>query len=172
VKIVAREIAHKTDVGGVVLCRAEAAEVEAAHARVLANVRALRPEVRQLDVLVEERITAPGLELVVTVRRDAAMGLVTVIGRGGVHVEIDRDYAVHAGLVDERDVAVLVAGLRCAPLISGHRGRPPLALGALAAAVVRLQAGVLARDVTEIELNPVLLTAGDAWVLDALVLSG
>lgn len=169
VKIVAREIAHKTEVGGVALCGHEAADVEAAYASVLANVRSRRPDVRPAGVLVEERITEPGLELVVTVRRDPAMGLVTVIGRGGVQVEVDRDFAVHVGLLGEGGLAALVDGLRCAPLIRGHRGLPPLALESLALAVTRLQAAMRSAPVAEIELNPVLLTRDALWVLDALV---
>ena len=168
VKIVSPALPHKTDVGGVVLCEPGTAAAAAAHARVLENVRAHRPGLQPLGVLVEERITAPGLELVVTVRRSAAMGLVTVIGRGGEQVEVDPDVVVHVGQLVPADLPALLAGLRCAPLLRGHRGRAPLALSALADAVVRLQQALLGQSLAEVELNPVRLTADKAWVLDAL----
>lgn len=168
VKVVSPVLPHKTDVGGVVLCEPGAAAAAAAHGRVLDNVAAHRPGLQPLGVLVEERITAPGLELVVTVRRSAAMGLVTVIGRGGEQVEVDPDVVVHVGRLESADVPALLAGLRCAPLLRGHRGCTPLALHALADAVGRLQQAVLARPLAEVELNPVRLTADKAWVLDAL----
>lgn len=168
VKIVSPALPHKTEVGGVVLCEPGAAAATAAHARVLESVRAHRPGLQPLGVLVEERIAAPGLELVVTVRRSAAMGLVTVVGRGGEQVEVDPDVVVHVGELDPADLPALLAGLRCAPLLRGHRGRAPLALPALAEAVGRLQRAVLASPLAEVELNPVRLTPDTTWVLDAL----
>lgn len=168
VKIVSPLLAHKTEVGGVVLCSANAVDVAAAHAQVLAAARRHRPDVEPQGVLVEARVVAPGLELVVTVRRDPTMGLITVIGRGGVQVEVDPDCVVHVGRLQPGSLPPLLDRLRCAPLLRGHRGRPRLAMAALEADVRRLQAAVLQADVGEIELNPVLLTADAAWVLDAL----
>ncbi len=169
VKIVSPALAHKTEVGGVLLCNADPSAVAAAHAQVRANVRRHRPEVQPVGVWVEERIAAPGLELLITVRLDPAMGLVTVIGRGGVNVEVDRDVVVQVGGLREGHLLTLVQGLRCAPLLSGHRGRPPLALAALERTVRRLHQAVLEAGIAEVELNPVLLTQDAAWVLDALV---
>lgn len=169
VKIVSPELPHKTDVGGVALAGSEGEAVASAFARVLANVQAHRPGLTPLGVLVEERITTPGLELVVTVRRNPTMGLVTVIGRGGVHVEVDPDLAVHVGLLDDDALDAMLSRLRCAPLLGAHRGRPSLATPALGRALGGLQHAVLAAAIDEVELNPVLLTADSAWVLDGLV---
>jgi hypothetical protein len=97
------------------------------------------------------------------------MGLVTVIGRGGVHVEVDRDFVIHVGGLPKGQLPALVNALRCAPLLYGHRGRPPLAMDALDRTVRQLHRAVLEAGVSEVELNPVLLTQDAAWVLDALV---
>ncbi len=168
VKIVSPQLPHKSDVGGVELCGSDPTEVVATRQRVLDAVRSHRPDVEPLGVLVEERIGQAGLELIVTVRRDQTLGLVTVIGRGGVQVEVDRDLVIHVGVLLEDEVLRLVQGLRCAPLMTGYRGRQALALSTLARTVVRLQQAVLGTAVSEVELNPVLLTQHDAWILDAL----
>ena len=169
VKIVSPLLAHKTEVGGVALCGAEPAAVASTYSRVVADVHRHRPDVLPLGVWVEERITAAGLELVITVRRDPAMGLVTVIGRGGVQVEVDPDFVVHVGRLVEGKLPSLIGGLRCAALLHGHRGQPRLALDALERDIRRLQQAALRTGIREIELNPVKLTAEAAWVLDALV---
>ena len=168
VKIVSPLLAHKTEVGGVALCDGDAAAVAEACSRVRADVHRHRPDVLPLGLWVEERIATPGLELVITVRRDPAMGLVTVIGRGGVQIEVDPDYVVHVGRLAAGGLPTLLGGLRCAPLLHGHRGQPRLALDALERDIRRLQAAVLQTGVREIELNPVKLTSAAAWVLDAL----
>ena len=168
VKIVSPLLAHKTEVGGVALCDGDAAAVAEACSRVRADVHRHRPDVQPLGLWVEERIATPGLELVITVRRDPAMGLVTVIGRGGVQIEVDPDYVVHVGRLAAGGLPTLLGGLRCAPLLHGHRGQPRLAIDALERDIRRLQAAVLQTGVREIELNPVKLTSAAAWVLDAL----
>jgi acyl-CoA synthetase (NDP forming) len=167
-KVVAAALAHKSDVGGVVLCDARTEPVDAAAARMLAGVAERRPGLRPDGLLVERRIDGPGLELLVTVRRDPVLGWVTVVGRGGVQVEVDRDVALHVGRLPADALPALLARLRCAPLLGAFRGRPPLATGALADAIERLQHAADAAGLSELELNPVLLTVDRAWVLDAL----
>lgn len=168
VKIVSPAVAHKSEVGGVALCGGGAEAVARTRLGVLEAVRLHRPDVQPLGVLVEERIADPGLEMIVTVRQDPTLGLVTVIGKGGVAVEVDRDIVVHVGALAREQVAELLADLRCAPLLGGFRGRPALAVDALAQAVVGLQNAILSSSLTEVELNPVLLTADRAWILDGL----
>jgi acetyltransferase len=97
------------------------------------------------------------------------MGLVTVVGRGGVQIEVDRDYAVHIGRLSSGDLDLVLADLRCASLFGPFRGRPALAISELARAVEILQEAVMDAGLDEIEINPLLLTPHKAWILDALV---
>lgn len=168
VKIVSAAVPHKTEVGGVILCPNDQTAVEAAYRKVLQALRTNKPDITAEGVLVESLVDDKGLELVVTVRRSANMGMVTVVGRGGVQVEIDPDVVVHVGMLDESDVTGLVDGLRCAALFRGHRGGPALNEKALGRTLVRLQRALLDADLSELEINPLLLTPGEAWVLDAL----
>lgn len=167
-KIVSPALPHKSDVGGVALCRDPDADIAGCYADLCARVRAHAPAVEPEGVLVEELVSEPGVELFVTMRRDAIYGAVTVLGRGGLAIEADRDYVVHVGLLTEADVLPLLRALRCAPLLGAFRGRAPLAREALARDLVRLQQALLASALSELELNPVLLTTQHAWILDAL----
>jgi hypothetical protein len=65
----------------------------------------------------------------------------------------------------------MVAGLRCAPLLAGWRGRPPVASNRLADLVSRVSQLVAARpDIVEIELNPVRVGTDAALPVDALII--
>lgn len=167
-KIVSSQISHKSDVGGVLECAADLGEIGGGFESLLATVRSHRPDAELEGVLVEERIRDGGIELFVTVRRDPVFDLVTVVGRGGIQIEVDRDYVVHVGRLRAADLPVLLGGLRCAPLLGSYRNRPAPALDALAAAIERLQEALTDTDLQEIEINPLLLTPNNAWVLDAL----
>lgn len=170
-KIVSSELPHKSDVGGVVLCKDGAIGVAHRFDTMLAQVRACVPNVLLEGVLIEEMIDEPGLELFITLRRDPVYGMVTVIGRGGTDIEVERDYVVHVGQLQESEVPQLLGRLRCAPLLGPFRGRPPLAQDELAQSLVLLQTAMLSTNLVELELNPVMLTRGTAWVLDALATS-
>jgi len=168
-KIVSPDVHHKSEVGGVVPCSAEPGDVVTAFHQILSDVSRHRPEAKLDGVLVEERLSAEGVELFVTVRRDPIMGLVTVIGRGGVQIEVDRDYVVHVGRLSSGDLDKMISRLRCALLFGVFRGRPALAISELARTLEILQEAVLDAGLAEIEINPLLLTSHKAWILDALV---
>jgi succinyl-CoA synthetase beta subunit len=64
----------------------------------------------------------------------------------------------------------MIEGLRSARLLRGFRGRAAVDVPALARQVARLCDAFLARsDLAEIEINPLAVRGGQAWVLDAVV---
>ena len=65
----------------------------------------------------------------------------------------------------------MLEGLRCAPLLHGWRGRPPVDVAALAELVVSVSHLVAhRRDIAEIELNPVRVTASGVLAVDGLIM--
>jgi acetate---CoA ligase (ADP-forming) len=64
----------------------------------------------------------------------------------------------------------MLGRLRIAPLLRGWRGRPAVDVDALAQVVVTVsQLIVQRRDIAEIELNPIRVTAAGPLAVDALV---
>ena len=90
VKIASPDLLHKSEVGGVVVCRNEPAAVREAVARVLASARGASPDARIRGVLVAERVrfrAGTGRELLAAFRHDPAFGPVVVLGTGGLDTE-------------------------------------------------------------------------------------
>jgi acyl-CoA synthetase (NDP forming) len=149
---------HKSDAGGVVVGIANGAELEAAYRRLPAGPCSLE-RMAPLD---------DGLELIVGVRRDPRFGPVLLVGLGGVFAEVFRDVAVALAPVDPDEAERLLRSLRCAPLLEGARGRPPLDLAAAARAASALShLAAQAPWLAELEVNPLLVTAEGAVGLDA-----
>jgi acyl-CoA synthetase (NDP forming) len=123
------------------------------------------------ELSVEE--TAPvadGVELLVGVKRDRRFGPVVLVGLGGIYAEILEDVAVALAPVAEDESGRLLRSLRCAPLLLGARGRPPLALAEAARAVAAVsRAAAASPTVAEIEVNPLLLLPERVLGLDARV---
>jgi hypothetical protein len=76
-----------------------------------------------------------GVELLVGTRRDHRFGPIVLVGLGGVYAEILNDVAVALAPVDADGARELFLCLRCAALITGARGRPALAVAAVAEVV-------------------------------------
>lgn len=160
VKAVALE--HKSDAGGVVLGVRDAEHLEAVTADLWGRFGA-----HPLSV---EAMADPsgGVELLVGCVRDPRFGPVAVVGLGGVHTEILTDVAAALAPLDAGEAETLLRSLRGAPLLTGARGRPPLDLGAAAAAVAALSRAAAAHPaVAELEVNPLLVTPSGAYGLDA-----
>jgi acyl-CoA synthetase (NDP forming) len=171
-KAQARDLPHKTEAGGVALGIADADALRLAYDRLHAAVAVARPDVR-LDGVLVERMSAPGIEIIVGARRDPDWGAVVVVGFGGVLVEILDDVRLMAPDVTEDDVVHELARLRGAKLFAGARGAPPADIAALAAIVAKVAALMRdVQDVMEIDLNPVMVCprGQGACALDALVI--
>ncbi|WP_406398219.1 acetate--CoA ligase family protein [Streptomyces sp. NBC_00879] len=154
--------AHKTEAGAVALNIADEGALRAAFARMRAATGAERYAV---EVMAEP---ANAVELIVGVRHDPAFGPVAMAGIGGVTAELLADTAVAlAPLTPERARALLLS-LRHAPLLTGWRGGPPVHLDAAAAALCALsRAAAEHPELSELEVNPLLVHPGGALALDA-----
>ncbi|MEU0484209.1 acetate--CoA ligase family protein [Streptosporangium sp. NPDC006013] len=165
-------LVHKSDAGAVRLGLSGPAEAASAAAEMLAGLvsRGITPD----GFLVEEQ-AAPGVELIVGVVRDPGFGPVLLAGLGGVWTEVMRDTALCLCPASEADARRMLASLRGAPLLHGHRGRPAVDSEALVGLLLAIggAGGVWERlDLGEFELNPVIATEEGVVAVDARYLPG
>ncbi len=160
---------HKTEVGGVGLDLRSADQVSTFATELLARMPGHR-------ILIEEMVVAEdSAELIVGARQDRRFGTVVLVGAGGVQAEILDDRAIGLGPLKEAGARELLGRLSIFPLFHGFRGRPPLDLEAVIRVVVGVSraADAVRKEVSELEINPVLVTPSAAIGLDAhLVLRG
>ena len=173
-KIVSPDIAHKTEVGGVIVGVRDQAQLEADYAALLARVARNAPKARIDGVLVAQ-MAQGGTELIVGSRNDPVFGPVVMVGLGGIYAEVMNDVALEIAPVDEAQALAMLRSLKTFPLLDGARGRPRADVQAAAAAVAALSrfAAAHADSVAEIDVNPLLVQdAGKgAHALDALLVA-
>jgi acyl-CoA synthetase (NDP forming) len=109
-------------------------------------------------------------EVLLGFRRDAQAGPVVVLGAGGVLAELLPPPVIRPAPLSRAEAEEMVAA---APLrhLRGFRGRPAGDLAALAEAVVAFSRLAALADITEAEINPLLVKPAGEGVLalDALV---
>jgi acetyl-CoA synthetase (ADP-forming) len=169
-KVISREVVHKSDAGGVRVGLADRASVLAAVSEMEESVLRAVPGAKIEGYSVQEMVRGEA-EVIVGVRRDEQFGPVVMVGLGGIAVEILNDVALATAPVSAQRVRELLATLRTAPLFRGARGRPPLDIDAIAATVERVSwlAADLGKRLVDLEVNPLIVRAAghSAFAVDA-----
>jgi acyl-CoA synthetase (NDP forming) len=171
-KIVSADIAHKTEIGGVLLNLADVESVRAAFAELMARAAARTPAARIDGVLVAPYVGG-GVEAILGVKRDPIFGPVVMFGLGGIFVEVLKDVALRLAPIDKPDALDMIAEIRGRAILEGARGQQPSDIDALADTLVNLSkfAAAHADDIESIDINPflVLPRGRGGYALDALV---
>lgn len=171
-KIVSPDIAHKTEVGGVVVGVRSEAQLADEYDSLLARVAQKAPRARIAGVLVAQ-MAQGGIELILGTKKDPVFGPVVMVGLGGIFAEVLRDVALQIAPVTQQQATQMLRSLKAFPLLDGARGRAKADVAAAARAVAALsQFAALHGDVvSEIDINPlVVMDQGQgAFALDALL---
>jgi acyl-CoA synthetase (NDP forming) len=114
IKIIADQISHKSDVGGVQLNLRNREAVAAAFEDMMTRIHKAYPEVKIDGVLVQPMVTG-GRELILGGRQDPQFGPVVLVGLGGIFVEIFGEVALRDKPSDIE--AVVEALLRTSQLL-------------------------------------------------------
>ncbi len=174
-KVCSRDIAHKTEVGGVsVGIRDEASlreQVQAMRDRIARQA----PEAAVQGYLVQ-RMEKGLIELMLGFRHDPLVGPIVVLGAGGITAELTPDVSVSMAPVNRERAVEMIGEVRATQLVRGFRGLPLGDCGALADAIVAFSALALHRAprIAEAEINPLFVkAAGDGVVgVDGLIVLG
>ncbi|MCC7369902.1 MAG: acetate--CoA ligase family protein [Chloroflexi bacterium] len=166
-KVLSRDLAHKTEAGGVRV-GVPVADVAAEATDLLVTVRERQPRARTDGVLVQEQILG-GVELILGFTRDPQIGPAILVGAGGVAAELYGDTVVRLPPISGPEARQMVARLTCYPLLTGYRGRHVADVRALAQAVVAFSELVesLGNRLVEAEINPLFVLPEGQGVLAA-----
>jgi acetyltransferase len=166
-KIVSKDVLHKSDAGGVRLNVTGLDAISRAIADITASVKRHAPAAEIAGVLAAP-MADKGVEVIVGVTRDPQFGPVIMLGLGGIFVEVIRDVVFRALPVSEADVEEMIGDLRYGKMLEGARGLPAVDKAALRELVLKV-AGLAGAhpEIAEIDLNPVICPAAGYVIADA-----
>jgi acetyltransferase len=171
-KIQSPDIPHKSEVGGVRVNIATKGEVFLAFEALLQNARKHRPDAAIQGVLVGP-MAKKGVEIIIGTMLDATFGPMIMVGLGGITTELFRDVIYRPVPVSAAEATAMLAELKAAPLLNGFRGAAKADIAALSQLIaqVSMLAAQYSADISEIEINPVLVhpQGQGVTVVDALV---
>ncbi len=157
VKVMARSVSHKSDVGGVIVGLETAREVRGAYYEMIDRLAGHDVSQDDLEGVLVQRMVSGGRETIVGTTFDPSFGPLVMFGLGGIHVEVLGDVVFRVHPVTDIDAVEMVRGVRGYRLLEGVRGEPGVDIGALEEVVQRVSAlvGDFPR-IVELDINPFL----------------
>jgi acetyltransferase len=168
-KIRARGVTHKSDVGGVALDLDSREAILRAAETMQSSLPARAPSAVLEGFTVSRMVRKPrAYELIVGAKTDPIFGPVILFGQGGTSVEVVRDSAVALPPLNALLAADLVSRTRVSKMLAGFRDHPPAKLDALYDALVRIAQLIADRpEIAELDINPLLTDEQGVLALDA-----
>jgi len=159
-KIVSAEIAHKSDVGGVILGIADRGEFE----------DKIRSMVQGGEPILVQKMETGLAEAIIGYRDDPVVGPLAMVGAGGILAELYNDVVLRLAPVDEAGALEMIGQVKGFAALRGYRGLPQGDVQSLARALVALSRLALCagRPVREAEANPVIVRREGVAAVDAL----
>jgi len=177
-KVVSPDIAHRSEVAGVMVNLEDAEEVRLAARDIAKRLEIYRPGARLAGYSVQRMIrrrgtgspNADALELVLGVAADAVFGPVIYFGHGGPAAQAIRDRAVTLPPLNMALAADLVSRTRVSRLLAGHAGERPADSHAVSSALVKLSQLVTdIPEVLELAVDPLFADEKGVLAMEARV---
>ena len=169
-KIVSKDILHKSDVGGVALDLLNRKEVIEAYEAILYNCRREMPEAKIEGVEISEMVQS-GVELIVGARIDPSFGPIVMCGLGGIYVEVMKDVSFRALPLDRKEVIDMIKRSNPIPFFWGSGAKRERTSHGLVDTIMKVGAVIQnCRGISDIEINPLVVDEKGVKAVDVRIL--
>jgi acyl-CoA synthetase (NDP forming) len=162
-KIVSKDIIHKSDVGGVAVGLSCEADIRKAFREIIRSVKKKRPQAKIDGVLVQKM--ASGIELIVGAKIDEQFGPVVMFGAGGVMVEVMNDVAFRVAPISAKEAEKMVRETMIYKILAGSRGKKYNTKG-VADTILKASKIITSKKIKELDFNPVIANQETAEIVD------
>jgi len=169
-KVVSKDILHKSDVGGVALDLVNKKEVIEAYEAIMYNCRTRQPNAKIEGVELSEMVT-PGVELIVGARVDRSFGPIVMVGLGGIYVEVMKDVSFRGLPLNREEVINMIKEIKSYPILLGVRGEKKKDIDTLVETIIKVGTILTqCRGMSDIEINPLVVYEKGVKGLDVRIL--
>lgn len=164
-KAVGASITHKTELGLVSLNLSGDEAVRDAASSLLSRAGGADA------ALLVERMVRSDREFMIGMKRDPLFGPVVLFGIGGIFAEAHKDVVLGVTPIDDRDIELMLSGIRASALLGEFRGMQAVDRAALVASIRALAR--IAEEypaIAEIDVNPLMVEGATPIAADALVI--
>jgi len=158
-KIVSRQILHKSDAGGVVLNVKSREAAKAAYTRIIDGAKRYNPDA-VIDGVLIQKMAGTGEETILGMNRYPIFGPLLMFGIGGIFVEVFQDVDFRLAPVGRNSARRMIQDIKGYRMLRGFRGRPRADIEAIEKAITSLSDMALNHpEIEEMDINPLLVHA-------------
>ena len=176
-KILSKDILHKSDAGGVKINLKDEAQVREAYQEIMKNAKKYGKK-EGIDVDLSRGVFISdfadmGTEVIVGVTLDPQFGHALMFGLGGIFVEVLKDVTFRLIPMTEIDAREMVSEIKAAKIIEGVRGEAPRDVDALVDVILKVSKMVEQNpEIIELDCNPTFVyeKGKGALVVDARII--
>lgn len=166
-KIVSKQITHKTDAGGVKINIPSSEKAATAFNEIMENARNYDPKATIEGIWVEEMIS--GTELIIGTTIDPTFGKMIMFGLGGIYVEIFRDVVFRLIPIHLKNAEAMYDKIRSRKILEGARGMPRADRKKIEEMLVNVSEFVNTYSIKEMDINPLMVTKDGLKAIDARI---
>lgn len=168
-KIMSKDILHKSDSGCVKTGILNADELRFAFSSIIKNALKHNPSAKIDGILVEE--TLSGIEVIVGAKHDPQFGPIVLFGLGGIFVEVLKDAVIRLAPIERKDAKEMICEIKGKKLLDGYRGIKPVSRKALECALLSASKMIASHpEIKEMDINPLFVNDKRAVVGDARII--
>ncbi len=176
-KILSKDILHKSDAGGVKINLKDEAQVREAYQEIMKNAKKYGKK-EGIDVDLSRGVFISdfadmGTEVIVGVTLDPQFGHALMFGLGGIFVEVLKDVTFRLIPMTEIDAREMVSEIKAVKILDGVRGESPRDVDALVDVILKVSKMVEQNpEIVELDCNPTFVyeKGKGALVVDARII--
>ncbi|MBW1916020.1 MAG: acetate--CoA ligase family protein, partial [Deltaproteobacteria bacterium] len=156
-KVISRNIIHKSDVGGVRININTKDDAVKAYNHIIADVKANMPDALIEGVIIEQ-MADKGIEVILGSARDPIFGPLCMFGLGGIFVEALRDVAFRLAPMWEVSAENMIRSIRGYRIFEGARSNFPSDIDSVKECILKLSQLVSDHpEIMELDINPLIV---------------
>ena len=152
-KVISKDISHKTEVGGVEINLKYKHEVEDAFDRISKNIKIHKKSIQ--GILVQQM--SYGYEVIVGGLTDPQFGPTIMFGLGGVWVEAMEDVSFRICPLIEKDAEEMIREIKGYTILKGFRGKPAGDMKTLKETILNCSMMMIENKIKEFDINPLFV---------------
>jgi len=169
-KVVSKDIIHKSDAGCVKLGLTGSDEAGEAFSEIISNAKTFKKNADIAGVLVSKMDDEEGVEIIIGGINDPVFGPVIMFGIGGIFVELLKDVSFRICPIDKIDADEMVSEIKSFTVLAGARGKFPVDLDAIKETLVSVSKMLIENpSIMQLDLNPVKVHRKGLMVLDTRI---
>ncbi|PIU21636.1 MAG: CoA-binding protein [Candidatus Diapherotrites archaeon CG08_land_8_20_14_0_20_34_12] len=169
-KIVSKDILHKSDAGGVFLNVKKKQDVIEVYHLIIKNVKKFKRKAK-IDGIEICEMVPKGAELIIGARRDPIFGPVVMCGLGGIYVELMKDFSFRSAFLNRKEALSMLQELRSYPLLLGVRGEKGKDIESVIDSIIKIATIIRKHeDITDLEINPLTAYPRGVKAVDVRIL--